>query len=262
MKFPILFQKKHPEPLNTAIKVAKKHNSQIKNKHIKDCISYCPHCGSPLVATGRLEQLMTYLEDVMCCYGNISPKPTYVCPNGECDLHNHAKWVPTGEGYPNRGSSIDVPSALNSVMFTTDCRKTSSIKFNWFEKMLSWFGCKHPFMPVIELKYEPDGFGKMKYVKTKLLYYQRRDSNSYFIYSSACSRLRSLYRLTKSDYKKFKESEFTDIDCLNRIYGHMWDGIPIPPGCLNKFWYKTLIPFVFGTLMGHKEPKIMKMYEV
>lgn len=261
-------QKKYSKSYKGVLDKAKEHNSKIENKRLKENTLYCPYCGKPLVSTGKYEHLQSLDEHVISPNSLPTKKEVLVCPDKNCKGHTVGKWTGDGSFYVNDWENyrdeehfkgVDTYEAINSIMFKIELATPNIdeyILFRWWEKMMKKLGFKHPFTPVIKPDYKYDGFGKRVGVDYHLEYHMCDETGGHYILTSVRSRLRYLYYTSKTHYKRYKsykdknKPEMTK-KIVDHLYGHFW-GSDIPNGCLNKFWYKGVVPFVFGKLLGVK----------
>lgn len=235
---------------------------------------YCPYCGEPLYNTCQKQELLNMWEE-MTCPKYVSPKDVFKCPNKTCKGHLYGRWIHDGGFYvepkPDGVEDEDwyehysdndhfqntTYSAINSLMYRLDMENADEddfIYFRWVEKLTKKLGFKHPFMPVIVVRYKCNNFGKRLFAKHRLRYFMLSETgDSHYVLPTVWSRLRYLISKARDDYRRYKKGlQRGDIEyCtgMSRIlygveFGH------VPEGCLNKFWYEKVIPFVFGKCLG------------
>lgn len=274
MKFPIFRQTfKHPS-VQIAVDNAKKYiDNHIKDPNTK-FMHFCPYCGAPLEATKRVEKLESLAEHVTC--SEVTPKTVYKC-SAKCGLSETSMWNWEGEMYTDfpKGLTDEEWSALWNVH--NSVQKTCfGAKYNNFpNEALGSFAYKNTMeiytplkkkefpikliknqkhVPVITRNYEFDEFGKALAVYYDIEWRKYNYDNkfaSYGFWNPWFVQISKCLKSTKRDWKAFKQRP-TDRN-FRRLYGinNRHKNLDDRKG-FEKIYYKYLIPFIFGKMMGIK----------
>lgn len=277
MKFPIIRQTiKHPLVEETVVN-AKKYIEEHKDDPNVHFMHFCPYCGAPLIATNRVEKLETLSEHVSC--SEPTPKTVYKC-SAHCGLSETSKWDWEG------GMYLDFPEGLNKDEWECLYKLHQNVQNTCFGAKYNKFPCEalgsfaykntmevytplkkkefpirffknQKHVPVIERNYEFDNFGKALSVNYHINYRLYKNENnllSYTLCNPWIKQISDCLKYTKYAYQDWLK--YPNTQNLNKIYGiNRWYKTADDRKGFEKIYYKYVIPFVFGKIMGIKNAK-------
>lgn len=271
MKIPVIFNKYPTREFELISKRAKNIFNKLSETD-KLFTNFCPYCGAPLKATDRLEYLETNDEDIFC--KPVSKKIVYKCSH-RCPESYYAKWNSYGESYIDDISckpdysylAFDIIKQYNKRIFKTMTSIPDALGSFWAKINFSsyapgkktkyefQFFKNQKFIPVIQKSYQYNEFGEAKYFTLSFYTKVKHKTDSYYVYKkSFIDILLSHINITRNVYRLYKEDP-TETR-LKQLYGFCDDqDVRYSYKGFTKFWYKRVIPFVFGTLMGIKLSK-------
>lgn len=272
MKFPVIFKDHPSKQFAEAIKTAKENYKNLPEKD-KKFTHFCPYCGAPLEATERLEPLETLDEHVFC--SDVTKKTVYKC-SANCEDSQYTMWNYDGESYMDipknisekeREEAYNKRSEINKRVFGSSVNYCGEALGSWWckadcsssapgkktEYRLQFFK-NQKYVPVIRKKYVYNEFAEPEGFTLSLEYHVKEDNGRFYIIKqSLTSKILITIKSTKHDYLFWKENPSDRrLKKLYGIYGLMkttddYKGF-------DKLWYKYVVPFIFGTIMGIKLP--------
>lgn len=271
MKFPVIFKKAASEQFGNAIKTAKENHKKLY-EYEKLFTHFCPFCGAPLEATDRVEPLETLDEHVSCSH--VTKKTVYKC-SAHCEDSKYTMWNYNGESYSDFpkdlsedewkieydknyeikkrvfGTTIDYcGEALGSHVCSIECSSSApGMKKDYRIKLFK----NQKYIPVIKKNYHFNEFAEPEYF-TLSLEYLVKDGSHYIVKTSLTSQISYLIHSTKHAYKAWMKNPSERH--LKQLYGiSRFFKSPDERKGIDKIYYKYVIPFVFGKIMGIKLPK-------
>lgn len=271
MKFPVIFKKPASEQFANAIKTAKENYKKLSERD-KLFTHFCPFCGAPLEATDRVEPLETLDEHVSC--SPVTKKTVYKC-SAHCEDSKYTMWNYNGESYSDFskdlsgdewemayherneinkrvfGTTIDYcGEALGSHWCSIECSSSAPGKKKEYKIKLFK---NQKYVPVIKKNYHYNEFAEPEYF-TLSLEYLIKDGLGYIVKSSFTSKISRLFKSTKYAYESWmknpSERNLKQLYGISRLFN-----TPDERKGIDKIYYKYVIPFVFGKIIGIKLPK-------